>query len=392
MRILYSFPHPVGRPGIGSTAFHQIQGAIAEGVEVVLYCTSLERELEGEVTVVPTLAVGGFRLPHRALGVDRAYRYHDRRVARALRRSPKSVDIVHCWPSACIHTFGAARAQHIPCVREVPNTHTRHALEAVAREASMLALDPVRGHSHTFRPEVICREEREYELADVLLVPSDFALQTFLDRGVPAEKLVLHRYGFDSSRFYPAANRNGRLPSDGLRALFVGSCEPRKGLHHALNAWFDSGACERGRFFICGDFVPGYREALAPQLEHPSVEVSPFAPDPGPLMRASDIFLFPSIEEGSAIVTYEAQACGCVLVVSNATGARVEHMRQGLVHAAGDVSMLTEHLRLLDRDRDLLSSLRTATLRVRHELSWDFSARELAAAYDRIAVRHALAT
>jgi glycosyltransferase involved in cell wall biosynthesis len=384
MRILYSFPHAVGKPGIGTTAFHQVAGAIRQGIEVVLYCTSLERELDGANEVVETLAFRGRRIPHRALGLARAYRYHDRRVARALRRQ-EPLDLVHCWPAASLVTFRAARALGIPCVREVPNTHTGYAFDAVARETAMLGLDPVAGHSHTFAADALRREEAEYELADVLLVPSEFALNTFLVRGVPGGKLALHGYGFDPARFYPASNGARARPGGGLAALFVGSCEPRKGLHYALQAWVESGAADRGRFVICGDFVPGYRDAVARWLEHPSVEVRGFVADPGAVMRESDILVFPSIEEGSAIVTYEAQACGCVVVVSDAAGARVRQLEQGLVHQAGDVATLTEHLRLLDRDPELLGRLRRATLAARDELSWDRSAAELAAVYAHVA-------
>jgi glycosyltransferase involved in cell wall biosynthesis len=383
MRVLYSFPHPVGKPGIGTTAFHQVRGLIDHGVDVVLMCTSLERELEPEATVVETLVARGYRIPHRVIGVTRAYRYHDNRVARALRRHRADVDLVHCWPCASIATFTAARALGIPCVREVPNTHTGFAFDTVARETEKLGLGPIAGHSHTFDPDALDREQTEYRLADVLLVPSAFAKRTFLDRGVSAEKLVLHRYGFDPTRFHsPAETFDG--VEGGLRALFVGSCEPRKGLHYALEAWIASGAAETGRFVICGSFVPGYREALARWLEHPSVVTRGFVRDPGPLMRESDIFLFPSIEEGSAIVTYEAQASGCVLVVSDASGARVKHMRQGLLHRAGDVDSLTAHVRRLNEDRDFLRELRRATVAARDDLSWDRAAEELAGVYAAI--------
>lgn len=387
MRVLYTFPHAVGEPGIGTTAFHQVAGAIRQGIEVVLYCTSLERDLEGEARVVETLRIGGRRLPHRALGVERAYRYHDRRVARALRTGAVDVELVHGWPSASIATFRAARARRIACLREVPNTHTGFAFDAVARETASLGLDPVVGHSHTFAPEILAREELEYSLADLLLVPSEFARRTFIERGVPEEKLALHRYGFDPKRFYRPPNRSGPRQEEGLRALFVGSCEPRKGLHYALQAWIESGAAERGRFVVCGDFVPGYRRAVTRWLEHPSVDFRGFVSDPGPLMRESDVFIFPSVEEGSAIVTYEAQASGCVLVVSDATGALCEHGRHGLVHPAGDLGMLTRHVRMLNEDRGLLDGLRRETLAARSELTWETAGKHLAQVYGALAGR-----
>jgi glycosyltransferase involved in cell wall biosynthesis len=391
VRILYSFPHAVGAAGIGTTAYHQIRGAVAQGVSVVLYCTTLERELDGLDGLVETLKLGGARIPHRAIGVSRAYRYHDRRVALALRRRHRSVDLVHAWPAGSLATLESARALRLPGVREVPNTHTGYAFEAVDREARALAMAPVGGHSHTFSSKVLEQERAEYAAAHVLLVPSEFARRTFVDEGVDLAKLVLHRYGYEPDRFFPP---EGEISASdgGLRAVFVGGCEPRKGLHHALRAWIDSGAAERGRFVICGSFVPGYREVLSSLLAHPSVEVRGFEPDPGRLMRQSDILLFPTVEEGSALVTYEAQASGCALVVSEAAGARCDHLRQGLVHEAGDIGTLTGHVRLLDGDRELLARLRRGAVENSLHLTWTDAAAEVTGIYERVAAEFSVSS
>lgn len=77
MRVLYSCPHTLGKPGISTTAFHQIQGLIDQGLTVDVICTSLQRDLPGARRVIETLKLAGRRLPHRALGVYRAYSYHD---------------------------------------------------------------------------------------------------------------------------------------------------------------------------------------------------------------------------------------------------------------------------------------------------------------------------
>ena len=208
MRVLYSFPDGIGRPGIGTTAYNQVREIAAHGADVTLYCTSQHRELPDNVRVVRTMTLAGRRIPHRALGIDRAYRYHDARVATALRRGNAEFDAVHCWPRATIRTAEAARGAGIASFREVPNTHTGHAFEEVARELALLGLSPERGHSHTFDRDVLRREEREYEVADFLLVPSEYSRRTFLERNVPAEKLVLHRYGYDPQRFHPGSHRD----------------------------------------------------------------------------------------------------------------------------------------------------------------------------------------
>jgi glycosyltransferase involved in cell wall biosynthesis len=378
VRIIYSFPDAIGRPGIGTTAYNQVRELATHGADVTLYCTSLQRELPESVRVVRTLTVGGRRIPHRALGIERAYRHHDARVAAALTRRDEQVDVVHCWPRATIRTAEAARARGIPTLREVPNTHTGYAFDEVARERAALGLPAERGHSHTFDRDVLSREEREYEVADFLLVPSEYSRRTFVERNVAPEKLVLHRYGYDPERFFPGPKRNATRP---FTAIFVGRCEPRKGLHYALRAWHDSGAAETGRFVVCGAFDPAYREVVAPLLAHPSVDAPGFVDDPAALMRESDVLVFPSVEEGSALVTYEAQACGCVPVVSEATGARVVDGVDGLVHAPRDVATLTAHLRDVRDDPALLGSLRTATLESSRGLTWWAAGEELLRLY-----------
>ena len=377
LRVLYSFPDALGKPGIGSIARAQAAGLVEQGCEVALSVTSWRAPVAGVASARRSLVVAGQRVPHRAVGIARAQRWHDRRTAGLVR--PGGFDVVHVWPGAALATARAARAAGIPVVREVPNTHTAHAVEVASREAAALGLRHEAGHSHAFDAARLAREEAEYAAADALLVPSEHARETFLARGFAGERLLLHRYGCDPSRFSPAPASPGADPSRGLTALFVGRCEPRKGLHHALRAWRDSGAAERGRFVVCGSFVPGYREALGDLLD--GVEVRGFVDDVAAVMREADLLVFPSVEEGTALVTYEAQAAGLVLVVSDAAGARCVDGVHGLVHRAGDVATLAEHLRALDRDRDLLARLRAGALGHVEELTWSAAARELVDCY-----------
>jgi glycosyltransferase involved in cell wall biosynthesis len=46
-------------------------------------------------------------------------------------------------------------------------------------------------------------------------------------------------------------------------------------------------------------------------------------------------------------------------------------MQNSLVHQVGDVEALTEHISLLDNDRNLLQELRLAGLSLRDSLTWD---------------------
>lgn len=380
MRVLYSFPHTLGEPGISTTAYHQLEGLIEQGLTVDVVCTSLHGDLPGARRVIETLKLGGRRIPHRALGVYRAYRYHDRRAAEMLRRLRREVDLAHTWPAGCLHTLSAARQVDVPGFREVPSAHTQTAYEDAAREAAAIGTELPTDHHHRYDAGHLERELREFAAADFLLVPSAYVERTFLDRGHPAQQLLRHGYGFDPSSF-GAFGSIERRNGDGLTALFVGRGEPNKGLHHALQAWVESGAGEHGHLLLCGEILPSYRERIEPLLAHPSVRELGFVSDVGRVMRDADVLILPSVTEGSALVTYEAQAAGCALLVSEAAGAACEHLEQGLVHAPGDVATLTEHLRSVDRDRELLHRLRSAAQVNAAGLTWTAAGERLASAY-----------
>ena len=107
------------------------------------------------------------------------------------------------------------------------------------------------------------------------------------------------------------------------------------------------------------------------------------------LMRRSDVLVLPSIEEGSALVTAEARASGCVLAVSDASGALCTPGEDALVHPAGDVETLTEHLVRLGRAPDVLARLRSASLRTTASFSWPAAGKKLATVYREFLVTRA---
>jgi D-inositol-3-phosphate glycosyltransferase len=384
LRVLYSFPHALGRPGIATTALWQLRGLIARGTDVTVAATSLAAPLDGAARIHRSLVVGGRRVPHRVLGVTRAYRYHDRRVAALVRRRPEAFDLVHTWPGACLQTAAAAREAGIPVVREAPSPHTATAMEAAAQAFASVGLVVPEGHSHRFEPQRLRVEEAEFAAVDAILVPSTHAYATFAARGFAPEVLVRHQYGFDPVAFRPAPAHS---PAEGLRAVFAGRGEPSKGLHLALRAWVESGAARHGRLVVCGQILPEFRPYVARWLAHPSIEERGFVDDMAAVMASADILLLPSLTEGSALVSFEAEGAGCVPVVSEATGAPCAHMVDGLVHPTGDVGALTGHLRLLDGDRDLLASLRAGVLARREELTWDAAGGVLLAAYRAVLAR-----
>lgn len=382
IRVLYSFPHRLGAQRICYTAWQQVNGLAAAGADVRVMAGSVERKVPPSVRVQPTLSRGRLKLPYRLLGDRRAFALHDRIVAQRLTRMVDEIDIVHTWPLGALRTLEEASRLGIPTVMERPNAHTRFAYEAVRAECQRIGVSLPPGHEHAYDDDVLRIEEAEYQKAFRLLCPSDFVVQTFVDQGISADRLVRHFYGYDETTYYPAPDGGPERP--GLNALFVGVCAVRKGLHFALEAWLDSPACRNGRLLIAGEFLPAYREALAPMLAHPSVRVLGHRTDVPALMRASDVLLLPSIEEGFGLVCTEAMGSACVPLVSDACTELCQNMENALVHRVGDVAALTGHLSLLNEDRQLLANLREGGLRLAPYITWSAAGLGLLKVYEQV--------
>lgn len=379
MRVLYSFPFRIGAERICRTAWYQVAGAAPAGAEVTVFTGSVARRLPPQVRSHTTLSLGRFRIPLRALGRTRACQVHDWMTARWLADHHSQIDVVHGWPLASLLTLQTAKRLGIPSFLERPNAHTAYAYQAAAEEGRLLGIDLPPDHDHKHNQEYLDHEEKEYAAADFLLCPSEFVAQSFRDCGFDEGKLLRHHYGYDKDRFFPGSQ--DPTEDRGLVMLYAGVCEPRKGLHYALEAWLNSGAHQQGKFLVCGEFVPGYAEKLANMLDHPSVEVLGHRNDLPELMRQSDLFVLSSVEEGSALVTYEARGSGCVLLVSDGAGAVCEHMDNAMVHPMRDIGALTKDIKHLNLDRAFLRRLRNSSLSTIDDITWKGAGRRLVEVY-----------
>jgi glycosyltransferase involved in cell wall biosynthesis len=367
---------------ICTTAWYEIDSASANGAEMFVLAGDSVKPFNHTVTIKTTLSRGKLRIPYRLLGTKRACALHDRIVASKLPKLVGKVDIIHAWPLGALHTIKAAKELKIPVVLERCNAHTRFAYEVVNNECERLGVPLPPNHEHAYNTDILLHEEKEYDLAQALLCPSEFVVKTFIDEQFPKEKLVRFFYGVDEQLFFP--DEKEYSTRCGLTVIFAGVCAVRKGLHFALKAWLQSPARHEGTFLIAGDFLPAYQQKLAKELNHPSIRVLGHRKDLPSLMRQSDIFVLPSIEEGFGLVCTEAMASGCVPLVSNACTDLCKHMENAMVHSVGDTDSLTKHITLLHYDRVLLKKLRKTGLNCIPEINWKQSGKSLVNAYREV--------
>ena len=122
---------------------------------------------------------------------------------------------------------------------------------------------------------------------------------------------------------------------------------------------------------------------MADELSHESVRVLGHRTDEAELMRAHDVLVLPSIEEGFGLVCTEAIGSGCVPLVSDACTDVCRHGENALVHRVGDVDALEQQITMVATDPALLDRLRAGCLRTAPDVTWTAAGVRLLDAYQK---------
>lgn len=219
-------------------------------------------------------------------------------------------------------------------------------------------------------PRVISQEEAEYELADLITVPSSFAKRSFIQMGIPEEKLRLVSYGVDLKQFHPVAQPN----KDFFDVLFVGNASIRKGIPYLLQA-FSQLQHPGKRLTIVGTIQAELASKLNQAAREQNIVLTGHIPQPQlkQIISRSHVMVLPSVEEGLALVQAQAMACGCPVISTTNTGAedlftdRVE----GFIVPIRDPSAIAQRMQLLADSPDLRQQMSIASLaRVKKMGGW----------------------
>lgn len=214
--------------------------------------------------------------------------------------------------------------------------------------------------------DAILREEAIYARADAITVPSGFAKRSFVESGVPADKVHVIPYGVRLESFTPVS----APPGDRFEVLFAGSVGLRKGIPYLLEA-FARLRHPAKRLRIAGS-IQADLKAVLPSLPQSEVEYLGSVPQPElvRLMSTSHVLVLPSIEEGLALVQGQALACGCPVIASTNTGAEdlFTSEVEGFIVPIRDSDALLDRMQRLADNPDLQQQMRVAALERVHAI------------------------
>lgn len=218
--------------------------------------------------------------------------------------------------------------------------------------------------------DAMIRESREVvALADWIFSPSPHVTRSLVADGVPGGRILQSSYGWEPARFTGADSDRALPAAEGITVLFVGSVSVRKGANLLLEAWARAGV--RGRLALAGRVEPLIAERCAAHLNRSDVVLLGHRSDMGVVYRSADVFAFPTHEEGSPLVTYEAMGCGLPLVISPmGAGAVARDGQEAIVLDPYNIDAWVDALRRLAADADYRRALGEQARRRAREFVW----------------------
>jgi glycosyltransferase involved in cell wall biosynthesis len=297
-----------------------------------------------------------------------ACRLFDRWVARGLeRRAGGTAAVIACEISA-LTTFRSARRRGIATLLDAPSIH--HA----AQDRLHGTTDSPRLHRR-----IVAVKDAEIALADHILTVSELARETYLEAGVPAEKVHALPLGADLELFSPDEPR----PDDtDLVFLFSGATIHRKGFDLLLQA-FDRVRAEHPgvRLRLVGS--RGDAAHLLDRRGTDGIDVLGAIPQPelAAELRRADLLVLPSRNDSYGMVVAEALASGVPALVSEMVGAKelIAPGKTGWIVPVGDAAALAGRMAWCARHPDAVRALRGECRRAAGAATWGAYRRRLAA-------------
>jgi starch synthase len=337
------------------------------------------------------------RYSSERLRVRSQHRIHSL-FARSASNYLSGADIVDGLSSFALPSIRVCKRLGTPFVLQRLSSHIETQSEILSNERRAFGINGAFTHK-----SIVEMELAEYSTADAIVVPSQFAYRTFLDRGVSASRLHRNPFGVDQSIFRP----RGKLDQgENFTVIYAGTLGYRKGLHYLLEGFRKAGVPNSKLLLVGGTTDETARILRCPPEGTIRVGHVPQSQLVNYYVKAH-AFVMASVEEGLAMVQVQALACGLPLICTENTGGEdllqmvdplgspanepggIRRYAAGFVIPIRDPSAIAHCIKRLAQDKTLRASQSQAALAIRKSaLDWSDYASRAAKIYESVLNTH----
>ncbi len=212
------------------------------------------------------------------------------------------------------------------------------------------------------------QEQVALNLADKIIVPSNFVADGIIKNySVPLSKLEIIPFGVEYKKFY--VNRRYKKNGDGLKFIFTGALNQRKGIFDLLEAW-NSELFKNDTLILCGRAFPEIINKSQKITKGGTIQITGHV-DITNFLREADIFVFPTYMEGSAKSVYEALAAGLPVLTTKNAGSIIQNNKTGILIDPGNIDILRKEMFELKMNYSLREEIGFEGQRSVIDYSWE---------------------
>ena len=291
----------------------------------------------------------------------------------------ENLDILIGWSSFSLKSFITAQKKKCIKILERGSTHIEFQNDIVNEEYLLHNLNP-----RPISNYVIQKEKKEYEIADYITVPTEFARKTFLSKGFSKEKIIKIPYGVNLEEF----NSSNKKKDTKFRIIYTGAVSIRKGTLYLLQA-FDELNLKNSELLIIGNIDKEIQNLIKKFKKNKNIifnraikqsELSKY-------YSISDVFITCSIEEGLSMVQLQAMSCGLpVICTSNSGGDEIIHDgKDGYILPIRNLKELKQKIKFLYDNQSICKEMgKTAQIKVKKYFSWESYGKNVISVYQNL--------
>ena len=292
----------------------------------------------------------------------------------------KNLNIIIGWSSFSKETFIKAKKFNCIKILERGSTHIEFQKKILNDEFNKLNLKPYLPSN-----KLIQKELEEYELADYIVVPSEFARKTFIEYGINENKIIKIPYGVDLNEFKPLDI--SRIKGDKFRIICTGSLSVRKVSHILINA-FKQLSLKNAELIFVGPIENNFKKILKNFKNLQNIIFVPKQKQEKLIhyYNNSDIFVLCSLEEGLSMVQAQAMACGLPVICTENTGGSeiIDDGINGFIIPAQNTDILKQKIIELYNDNEKLEKFKKNAIKKSKKISWEIYGNKVIETYKMI--------
>jgi glycosyltransferase involved in cell wall biosynthesis len=292
-------------------------------------------------------------------------------------------DIVTTWGLSALPIIERAHQLGMVAIVERGSSHATYQRDILIEEYEQWGV-PTNTLRRSFSQARMDQELLEYELADYIAIPSSFVERSFLENGIPSDKLIKVPYGVNLSEFKQLAKQDNIF-----RVVFAGAMSLQKGVHYLLQAFWELNLPNAELWLIGGTlpeiepFFKRYAGTFRYLGIQPQAKLHEY-------YSQCSVFSICSVQEGMAMVQLQGMACGLPLICTPNTGGDdlIEDGKEGFIVPIRDVEILKEKILYFYEHQDLCYEMGLAAKRkAQRGFTWDDYGKSTLNAYEHILMK-----